>query len=139
MRYLALAVDYDGTAASNDNLSDAAALAIERLRISGRRIVLVTGRRVADLLRVCPKIALFSAVGLATACAIVILIYAGLDRAQLTRAVPAWVEAEMAPVPPAWLHQLQRDPTLWIRCQAEFARSVPRALGGCRPPRTSTH
>jgi hydroxymethylpyrimidine pyrophosphatase-like HAD family hydrolase len=62
MRYLALAVDYDGTAASNDKLSDAAALAIERLRISGRRIVLVTGRRVADLLRVCPKIALFDLV-----------------------------------------------------------------------------
>ena len=58
MRYLALAVDYDGTAASNDKLSDETALAIERLRISGRRIVLVTGRRVADLLRVCPRIAL---------------------------------------------------------------------------------
>lgn len=43
MRYLALAVDYDGTAASDDKLSDAAALAIERLRISGRRVVLVTG------------------------------------------------------------------------------------------------
>lgn len=62
MRYLALAVDYDGTAASNDRLSDAAALAIERLRISGRRIVLVTGRRVADLLRVCPRITLFDLV-----------------------------------------------------------------------------
>lgn len=62
MRYLALAVDYDGTAASNDKLSDEAALAIERLRISGRRIVLVTGRRVADLLRVCPRIALFDLV-----------------------------------------------------------------------------
>lgn len=53
--------------------------------------------------------------------------------AYAARAVPTWVEAEMSPVPAAWLHQLQRDPTLWIRCQAEFARSVPRALGGCTP------
>lgn len=62
MRYLAFAVDYDGTAASDDKLSDSAALAIERLRISGRRIVLVTGRRVSDLLQVCPRIALFDLV-----------------------------------------------------------------------------
>jgi HAD superfamily hydrolase (TIGR01484 family) len=62
MRYLALAVDYDGTAASDNTLSDAAALAIGRLRTSGRRVVLVTGRRVSDLLRVCPKIALFDLV-----------------------------------------------------------------------------
>lgn len=62
MRYLALAVDYDGTAASDDKLSGTTALAIERLRISGRRVVLVTGRRVSDLLRSCPKIALFDLV-----------------------------------------------------------------------------
>ncbi len=62
MRYLALAVDYDGTAASHDKLSDIAAAAIERLRISGRRVVLVTGRRIADLLRVCPRMSLFDLV-----------------------------------------------------------------------------
>jgi len=59
MRYLALAVDYDGTAALDDRLSDSAAVAIERLRVSGRRAVLVTGRRVSDLLRVCPRLDLF--------------------------------------------------------------------------------
>ena len=59
MRYLALAVDYDGTAAVDDRLTDSAAAAIERLRVSGRRAVLVTGRRVADLLRVCPSVDLF--------------------------------------------------------------------------------
>jgi hydroxymethylpyrimidine pyrophosphatase-like HAD family hydrolase len=42
MRYLALAVDYDGMAASHDELAESARLAIARLRISGRRIVLVT-------------------------------------------------------------------------------------------------
>jgi hydroxymethylpyrimidine pyrophosphatase-like HAD family hydrolase len=62
MRYLALAVDYDGTAASDNKLSDVAASAIERLRVSGRRVVLVTGRRVSDLLRVCPRVALFDLV-----------------------------------------------------------------------------
>jgi hydroxymethylpyrimidine pyrophosphatase-like HAD family hydrolase len=62
MRYLALAVDYDGTAASHDELAESARLAIERLRVSGRRIVLVTGRRLEDLLRVCPAIASFDLV-----------------------------------------------------------------------------
>ncbi len=62
MRYLALAVDYDGTAASHDKLAESARLAIERLRTSGRRIVLVTGRRVEDLLQVCPAIAVFDLV-----------------------------------------------------------------------------
>jgi predicted exporter len=36
------------------------------------------------------QIALFSAVGLAVACAIVILVYPGLDRAAMKRAVPGW-------------------------------------------------
>ena len=62
MRYLALAVDYDGTAASRDELAESARRAIERLRVSGRRVVLVTGRRVEELLKVCPAIALFDLV-----------------------------------------------------------------------------
>ena len=59
MRYLALALDYDGTAAVDDRLTDSAAAAIERLCVSGRRAVLVTGRRIAELLRVCPNVGLF--------------------------------------------------------------------------------
>lgn len=62
MRYLALAVDYDGTAASNGRLSEDARVAIERLKVSGRRIVLVTGRRLDDLLDACPAIASFDLV-----------------------------------------------------------------------------
>lgn len=53
MRYLALVVDYDGTLASHDRVPDDAVRALERLRVSGRRAVLVTGRRVDDLLAVC--------------------------------------------------------------------------------------
>lgn len=62
MRYLAVAVDYDGTAASDGALADSAATAIEQLRISGRRAFLVTGRRLDDLLRVCPRLELFDLV-----------------------------------------------------------------------------
>ena len=59
MRYFALATDYDGTLAT-DGQADAAALsAIERLRISGRRVILLTGRQVDDLLSVCPRLRLF--------------------------------------------------------------------------------
>lgn len=59
MRYLALATDYDGTLA-NDGQADPAALsAVEQLRMSGRRSVLLTGRQVDDLLTVCPRLRLF--------------------------------------------------------------------------------
>jgi hydroxymethylpyrimidine pyrophosphatase-like HAD family hydrolase len=49
MRYLALAVDYDGTAATHGNFSEDVTRAIERLRASGRRSILLTGQRLADL------------------------------------------------------------------------------------------
>jgi HAD superfamily hydrolase (TIGR01484 family) len=53
MRYLALATDYDNTLASDGRLSGAARAALERLRASGRRAILVTGRRLEDVLRAC--------------------------------------------------------------------------------------
>jgi HAD superfamily hydrolase (TIGR01484 family) len=59
MRYLALATDYDGTLATDGEPSAAALSAIERLRMSGRRVFLVTGRRVDDLLGVCQRTDLF--------------------------------------------------------------------------------
>jgi HAD superfamily hydrolase (TIGR01484 family) len=62
MRYLALAVDYDGTIAVDGRISDVAASAIERARTSGRRVVLVTGRRVSDLQRICERISIFDLV-----------------------------------------------------------------------------
>lgn len=52
MRYLALAADYDGTLASHDAVTNEAVRALERLRTSGRRAILVTGRRLQDLLAV---------------------------------------------------------------------------------------
>src|SRR5690348_16605944 len=59
MRYLALAADYDGTIAVDGRMSEATAAALARLRRSGRRAILVTGRRLDDLLTVCPQIELF--------------------------------------------------------------------------------
>jgi hydroxymethylpyrimidine pyrophosphatase-like HAD family hydrolase len=59
MRYLALVTDYDGTIASNGKVTDAAVASIERLRMSGRRAILVTGRRLEDLLAILPQVPLF--------------------------------------------------------------------------------
>jgi hydroxymethylpyrimidine pyrophosphatase-like HAD family hydrolase len=59
MRYLALATDYDGTLATDGQADPAALSALERLRMSGRRSVLLSGRRLDDLLTVCPRLRLF--------------------------------------------------------------------------------
>jgi hydroxymethylpyrimidine pyrophosphatase-like HAD family hydrolase len=62
MRYLALATDYDGTLAADGTVSEQAIAALGRLRKSGRRAVLVTGRELPDLLTVCPRLDLFDRV-----------------------------------------------------------------------------
>lgn len=62
MQYLALACDFDQTLA-NQGLAAASTLtALERLRASGRKLILVTGRQLDDLLRVFPEAALFERV-----------------------------------------------------------------------------
>ena len=59
MRYIALACDYDGTLAHDGRVNQATRAALERLKASGRRLVLVTGRRVEDLQRVFPDFGVF--------------------------------------------------------------------------------
>lgn len=59
MRYLALVTDYDGTIANDGQMADVAVKSIERLRRSGRRVILVTGRRLEDLLTILPHVHLF--------------------------------------------------------------------------------
>jgi hydroxymethylpyrimidine pyrophosphatase-like HAD family hydrolase len=59
MRYLILVSDYDGTLATDDRIADETALALECLRTSGRKIMLVTGRRLDSLLEVCGNQKLF--------------------------------------------------------------------------------
>ena len=62
MRYLALATDYDGTLATDGQLSEEAIAALKRLRASGRRVILVTGRRLVELLEILPQIDVFDCV-----------------------------------------------------------------------------
>ncbi len=58
MQYHALAVDYDGTLATDGRVDDDTIAALRRLRESGRRVVLVTGRIVDQLLHVFPQLGL---------------------------------------------------------------------------------
>jgi HAD superfamily hydrolase (TIGR01484 family) len=49
MRYVALACDYDGTIAKDGKVPERVIEAIDRLKESGRRAILVTGRQIEDL------------------------------------------------------------------------------------------
>ncbi|MFB3905514.1 MAG: HAD family hydrolase [Acidobacteriota bacterium] len=62
MRYYALATDYDGTLAEHGRVDDATLHALERLRSSGRRLIMVTGRELHDLSRVFSRFELFDQV-----------------------------------------------------------------------------
>jgi HAD superfamily hydrolase (TIGR01484 family) len=62
MRYHALACDYDGTIAEHGAVSQECIAALERLRSSGRLLILVTGRQLEDLLHVFPRVSLFDKV-----------------------------------------------------------------------------
>lgn len=55
MRYLALAADYDGTLAHNGQVDATVVDALSRLQASGRRLIVVTGRQLPDLLRLFPQ------------------------------------------------------------------------------------
>jgi len=62
MRYLALATDYDGTLATNGVVNDATVRSLEKLKASGRKLLMVTGRHLPDLQRVLQKLELFDRV-----------------------------------------------------------------------------
>jgi phosphoglycolate phosphatase (TIGR01487 family) len=62
MRYHALACDYDGTIAWEGRVSTLTANAMESVRDSGRKLILVTGRELDDLMQVFPRIDLFDRV-----------------------------------------------------------------------------
>ena len=59
MRYLALCCDYDGTIAHDGRIDEPTLDALTRLRSSGRKLVLVTGRELEDLRQVCAELDLF--------------------------------------------------------------------------------
>jgi len=59
MHYLALAVDYDGTLATDGKVASPTLKALKRIKGSGRKLILVTGRELEDLIEVFPEVDLF--------------------------------------------------------------------------------
>lgn len=95
MRYLALACDYDGTLARRGEVADAALAALERLRSSGRKVVLVTGRVLGELLALLPRPELFDRIIAENGA----VLYRPIGRA----------ERVLAEAPPPWFIDRLRD------------------------------
>lgn len=60
--FRALACDYDGTLATHDTIAISTLEALHRARTAGMRLVLVTGRTLFELTRVCERLDVFDAV-----------------------------------------------------------------------------
>jgi HAD superfamily hydrolase (TIGR01484 family) len=59
MFFIALATDYDGTLAHNGIVTDETIAALKRIRDTGRKLIMVTGRELPDLKKVFPETELF--------------------------------------------------------------------------------
>ena len=62
MRFLALASDYDGTLAHDEKIAPATLKALCDFQRSGRKLVLVTGRELDELLAIFPEARIFDSV-----------------------------------------------------------------------------
>ncbi len=62
VHFKALATDYDGTLAEDGTVSASTFAALRRAKEAGRRLVLVTGRELDDLMRVFPQVDIFDVV-----------------------------------------------------------------------------
>jgi hydroxymethylpyrimidine pyrophosphatase-like HAD family hydrolase len=62
MRNFALATDYDGTLATHGKVGERTLSALSRFLLSGRKLLLVTGRELPDLKQVFPHLTLFARV-----------------------------------------------------------------------------
>ena len=62
MRFLAFASDYDGTLAHHEKIAPATLKALRELRQSGRKLILVTGRELDELLAIFPEASIFDSV-----------------------------------------------------------------------------
>jgi hypothetical protein len=60
--FLALATGYDGTLAYDGKVAEATVAALRRFKATGRKLVLVTGRILEDLIQAFPEVALFDRV-----------------------------------------------------------------------------
>jgi HAD superfamily hydrolase (TIGR01484 family) len=59
MRYFCLACDYDGTIARDSLCASSTVKALQRVKASGRKVILATGRELSELLQVFPEASLF--------------------------------------------------------------------------------
>jgi hypothetical protein len=59
MRYFCFVTDYDGTIAHDGVVADSTLEALKRVKASGRKLILATGRELADLLHAFPEATLF--------------------------------------------------------------------------------
>jgi HAD superfamily hydrolase (TIGR01484 family) len=62
MRYVCLTCDFDGTLARDGVVASSTLQGLEKLRASGRRLILATGRQLDELLNIFPETALFDRV-----------------------------------------------------------------------------
>src|SRR5437868_13864577 len=62
MRYTAIALDYDGTIAHDGVVPDHVLAGLAALKASGRKLLLVTGRELDELLEIFPGIGIFDRV-----------------------------------------------------------------------------
>ncbi|HUP29635.1 MAG TPA: HAD family hydrolase, partial [Usitatibacter sp.] len=62
MRYTAIALDYDGTIAHDGGVPPHVLDGLRRLKASGRKVLLVTGRELDELLGILPEIGIFDRV-----------------------------------------------------------------------------
>jgi HAD superfamily hydrolase (TIGR01484 family) len=62
VHFLCLVTDYDGTIADQGHVKPEVVAALERLKATGRRLVLATGRLLDDLLHAFPEVRLFDRV-----------------------------------------------------------------------------
>jgi HAD superfamily hydrolase (TIGR01484 family) len=59
MRYQALATDYDGTLAHHGRVSEKTVNSLQTLLATGRRLIMVTGRELPELIEIFPQLDLF--------------------------------------------------------------------------------
>jgi HAD superfamily hydrolase (TIGR01484 family) len=95
MRYLALATDYDGTLACEGRVDESTIAALEDLRKSGRKLILVSGRELPDLISVFPRLDVFD--------------YAVLENGALLYNPKSKTEIVIAELPPEKFVQSLRD------------------------------
>lgn len=62
MSYQAIATDYDGTIATEGRVSETTLTALQRWQKAGRKLLLVTGRKLDDLYSVSPQAQLFDCI-----------------------------------------------------------------------------